>query len=177
MYYPPPHNVNILRINCPLNYKSLQKFRPVKISVKWKIQLSNIKIKLVDFAELAAYWDICEPLIAVGLAPSDGESNAQHVYLELQAQRAHLIVGLNEMLSVVFALVVQFVPYPNYKVAHVYSIGGRGVIENAVHWASIKAWMKQHGAAKVQGVCKPSQARLWQKLGFTDTYHMVRQDL
>jgi hypothetical protein len=139
--------------------------------------LSHIKIKLVDVAELAHYWGACEPLIAAGLAPSDGESSAQHVHSDLQAQRAQLIVGLDNIMSVVFALVVQFVPYPNYKVAHVYSIGGRGVIDNAVHWASIKAWMKQHGASKVQGVCKPAQARLWQKLGFTDTYHMVRQDL
>jgi hypothetical protein len=139
--------------------------------------LSHIKIKLVDVADLAHYWGACEPLIAAGLAPSDGESSAQHVYSDLQAQRAQLIVGLDNIMSVVFALVVQFVPYPNYKVAHVYSIGGRGVIDNAVHWASIKAWMKQHGASKVQGVCKPAQARLWQKLGFTDTYHMVRQDL
>ncbi len=139
--------------------------------------MSSVKIQLVGTTELAQYWNACEPLIAAGLTPSDGESSAQHVYLDLQAQRAHLIVGLDDTAGVVFALVVQFVPYPNYKVAHVYSIGGRGVIDNTVHWASIKAWMKQHGAAKVQGVCKPAQARLWQKLGFTDTYHMVRQDL
>lgn len=139
--------------------------------------MGNIKIKLVATSDLAAYWIACEPLIAAGLVPSDGEANTQHVLADLQEQRAQLIVGLNDMANVVTALVVQFIDYPNYKVAHVYSIGGRGVIENTVHWASIKAWMKQQGATKVQGVCKPAQARLWQKLGFTDTYHMVRQDL
>jgi glycine betaine/choline ABC-type transport system substrate-binding protein len=139
--------------------------------------LSHIKIKLVDVTELAHYWGACEPLIAAGLAPSDGESSAQHVHSDLQEQRTQLIVGLDQQNNVLAAMVVQFIHYPNYKVAHVYSIGGRGVIENAVHWASIKAWMKQHGASKVQGVCKPAQARLWQKLGFIDTYHMVRQDL
>jgi hypothetical protein len=126
---------------------------------------------------LSVYWPVCEPLIASGLEPSDGESNAGHVLVELQAQRAQLIVGVQPDDKVVFALAVQFVPYPNYTVAHVYSIGGRGVIENAQHWASIKAWMKKCGATKVQGVCKPAQARLWQRLGFADTYHMVRQDL
>ncbi len=137
----------------------------------------NLTVKWVDTTQLDMYWPACEPLIANGLEPSDGESDASHVLTELQAQRANLIVGVESIDHVVFALVVQFVAYPNYTVAHVYSIGGRGVIDNAQHWANIKAWMKQQGATKVQGICKPAQARLWQKLGFADTYHMVRQEL
>ena len=128
-------------------------------------------------ADLGHYWPACEPLIARGLEPADGEANAQHVLVELQAQRAQLIVGVDATDTVHFAMAVQLMPYPNYTVAHVYSIGGRGVIENAQHWAGIKAWMKQQGATKVQGMCKPAQARLWQKLGFVDTYHLVRQTL
>jgi hypothetical protein len=139
--------------------------------------LTNLTVKLVGVADLAIYWPACEPLIARGLEPCDGEANAGHVWADLQAQRAHLLVGVDERGAVHVAIAVQFMPYPNYKVAHVYSIGGRGVIENAQHWAAVKAWMKQQGAVKVQGICKPAQARLWQKLGFADTYHMVRQDL
>jgi hypothetical protein len=140
-------------------------------------QLANLTVRWVDSGMLNLYWPLCESLIASGLEPSDGESSAAHVLTELRAQRAYLIVGIEPDDHVVVALVVQFVPYPNYTVAHICSIGGRGVIENAQHWASIKAWMKQCGAAKVQGVCKPAQARLWQKLGFVDTYHLVRQEL
>jgi hypothetical protein len=139
--------------------------------------LVNLTVKWVDITQLDMHWPACEPLIASGLAPSDGESDASHVLADLQAQRAHLLVGVNAAEIVQAAMAVQFLPYPNYTVAHIYSIGGRGVIENAQHWDSIKAWMKQHGATKVQGVCKPAQARLWQKLGFADTYHMVRQEL
>ncbi len=137
----------------------------------------NLTVKWIDVAMLGMYWPACEPLITRGLEPSDGESSAAHVLTALQAKQAQLIVGVEPGDIAVCAFVVQFVPYPNYTVAHVYSIGGRGVIDNARHWGSIKAWMKQQGATKVQAVCKPAQARLWQKLGFVDTYHMVRQDL
>jgi hypothetical protein len=139
--------------------------------------LVNLTVLWVDAAQLSLYWPSCEPLIANGLEPSDGESDAAHVLIELQAQRAQLIVGVEPGDKVAFALVVQFVPYPNYTVAHVYSVGGRRVVESTEHWSRIKAWMKQCGATKVQAVCKPAQARLWQKLGFADTYHMVRQEL
>jgi hypothetical protein len=139
--------------------------------------LENLTVKQVELHELAFYWDACEPLIAKGLEPGDGEADAEHVLIEIKAQRAHLIVGIDSTSIVRAAMAIQFMPYPNYTVAHVYSIGGRGVLDNAQHWDSIKAWMKQRGASKVQGVCKPAQARLWQKLGFTDTYHLVRQSL
>jgi hypothetical protein len=143
----------------------------------WEKLLVNLTVKMVELAEVEQYWPMCEPLIGKGLEPCEGEADAKHVLIEVQARRAQLIVGIDSTAIVHVAMVVQFMPYPNYTVAHVYSIGGRGVIENTQHWASLKAWMKQQGATKVQGVCKPAQARLWQKLGFVDTYHLVRQSL
>ncbi len=151
--------------------KSIQKVS------KRGVKLVDLTVRFVDTAQLNLYWPACEPLIASGLEPSDGESNVEHVLALLQAQQGHLIVAVTPLEAVVFALVVQFLQYPNYKVAHVYSIGGRRVIESTQPWATIKAWMKQQGAVKVQGVSKPAQARLWQKLGFADTYHLVRQAL
>ena len=137
----------------------------------------ELHVRCVIKDELPRYWPQCETHIERGLMPSQGESNAKHVLLELEAGRAQLIVGEDAAGLVHFALAVQFQPMPNYMVAHIYSIGGRGVIDNAHHWAGIKAWMKANGAAKVQGVCQPAQARLWGKLGFEPVYQVVRQDL
>ena len=137
----------------------------------------QLQVRCVSKEELPRYWPLCETHIERGLMTSQHESNAKHVLLELQAGRAQLIVGEDAAGVVHFALAVQFQPMPNYTVAHVYSIGGRGVIENAHHWADIKAWMKANGAAKVQAVCRPAQARLWGKLGLEPVYQVVRQDL
>lgn len=137
----------------------------------------NLQVKYVKKEELPQYWPLCELHIERGLIPAQGEANAKHVLLELEAGRAQLIVGEDAAGAVQTALAVQFQAMPNYIVAHVYSIGGRGVIDNAHHWAGIKAWMKANGAVKVQGVCRPAQARLWGKLGFEPVYQVVRQDL
>jgi hypothetical protein len=137
----------------------------------------NLQVKYVAKEELQRYWPLCETHIERGLQPAQGEANAKHVLLELEADRAQLIVGEDVQGHVHTALAVQFQPMPNYTVAHVYSIGGRGVIDNAHHWAGIKAWMKANGAVKVQGTCRPAQARLWGKLGFEPVYQVVRQDL
>jgi hypothetical protein len=137
----------------------------------------NLQVKYVSKEELPQYWPLCELHIESGLTPAQGEANAKHVLLELEAGRAQLIVGEDEAGTVQTALAIQFQPMPNYTVAHVYSIGGRGVIDNAHHWAGIKAWMKANGAVKVQGICRPAQARLWGKLGFESVYQIVRQDL
>jgi hypothetical protein len=137
----------------------------------------NMQVKYVTKEELQRYWPLCEIYIERGLLPAQGEANAKHVLMELDAGRAQLIVGEDEQGHVHTALAVQFQPMPNYIVAHVYSIGGSGVIDNAHHWAGIKAWMKANGAVKVQGICQPAQARLWGKLGFEPVYQVVRQDL
>jgi hypothetical protein len=137
----------------------------------------NLQVKYVAKEELERYWQRCEVHIERGLLPSDGEANAKHVLRELEAGRAQLIVGEDERGIVHASLAVQFQPMPNYMVAHVYSIGGHGVIDNAHHWAEIKTWMRANGAVKVQGVCRPAQTRLWAKLGFEPVYQVVRQDL
>jgi hypothetical protein len=137
----------------------------------------NLQVKYVTREDLQRYWPLCEMHIERGLMPAQGEANAKHVLRELEAGKAQLIVGEDVKGQVHFAMAVQFQPMPNYIVAHVYSIGGRGVIDNVHHWAGIKAWMKANGAVKVQGICRPAQARLWGKLGFEPVYQVVRQDL
>lgn len=137
----------------------------------------NLQVRFVEKDAVAHYWPLCEAHIARGLLPAQGEANAEHVLAEIEAGKAQLIVGEDEHGTVHSAMAVQFQPMPNYIVAHVYSIGGRGVMDNAHHWAGIKAWMKANGAVKVQGVCRPAQARLWGKLGFEPVYQVVRQDL
>jgi hypothetical protein len=137
----------------------------------------NLQVIYVRKEELAHYWPLCEAHIERGLLPAEGEANARHVLIELEAGRAQLIVGEDAQGHVHTALAVQFQNMPNYIVAHVYSIGGKGVIDNAHHWTGIKAWMKANGAVKVQGICRPAQARLWGRLGFEPVYQVVRQDL
>lgn len=136
-----------------------------------------LTVKAIAPGEVAQYWLRCGALIESGLAPSEQEVNASDVLAQLIAGRSVLVAVEDDVGAVVLALVVQLIPFPNYTVAHVLSIGGRRTKDLQEHWGYLKAWMRQQGASKVQGMCQPAQARLWRRFGFTPSYQVVRQDL
>jgi hypothetical protein len=137
----------------------------------------DLNVKIVGADDLPAYWPQCEPLLGRGLADSEGEMSAHHLLPLLQGPPGYLLVGVDTAGTVHTAIAVQLQTYPHYTVAHIFSIGGRWVLANRRHWSDIKAWLKQQGANKVQGSCKPAQARLWRRLGMDSVYTIVRQDL
>ena len=139
--------------------------------------MPSLNLKFVQKEGLRRYWPSCESLIERGLRYSQGEASSKHILKELESERAQLIVGEDVAGFIHSALVIQFQMLPNYTVAHVYSIGGSGVMENRHHWKSIKSWIKAHGAIKVQGICRPAQARLWRRLGFESIYQIVSVEL
>lgn len=139
--------------------------------------MTVLNLKLVEADHLLSYWPQCAPLLERGLADSEGEMGAEDLLQLLLAKQGFMLIGVDSAEIVRVAMALQFHKFPNYKVAHIYSIGGRGVLDNRRHWASIKAWMKEQGASKVQGSCKPAQARLWQRLGLKQAYSIMRQDI
>jgi hypothetical protein len=139
--------------------------------------MRDLMVKIIGADELSAYWPQCEPLLELGLVGSEGELNARHLLPMLQAPPGFLLVGVDAAGTVHTAMALQLQTYPHYTVAHIFSIGGRWVLANRRHWADIKTWLKQQGASKVQGSCKPAQTRLWRHLGLEPVYTIVRQDL
>lgn len=139
--------------------------------------MKNLYLKILHKSHLAHYWPQCEPLLDKGLGDSEGELAAEHLLPLIERQQARLILGVDSTDRVHIAIALQFQKYPNYTVAHIYSVGGRGALHNRQHWGAIRDWMKEQGANKVQGSCKPAQVRLWRLLGLTPVYTIVRQDL
>lgn len=136
-----------------------------------------LTVKAIATTEVVLYWPCCRALIESGLALSEQEAGIDDVLALLIADRAALVVGEDEAGAVVLAMVYQLSAFPNYTVAHVLSIGGRRTRDFQEHWGHLKAWMKQQGASKVQGLCRPAQVRLWRRYGFTPSHQLVRQDL
>lgn len=139
--------------------------------------MTKLDIRIVAIDKISNYWPQCSPLLAKGLSDSEGEIGVAHLLQLLQSDQCFLLAGVDTSGAVHAAMALQFQKYPHYTVAHIYSIGGRWVMANRMHWDGIKAWMKEQGASKVQGSCKPAQARLWQRLGLKPVYAILRQDL
>lgn len=139
--------------------------------------MNDLNLLILNKNSLSVYWQQCEPLLERGLAGSEGEMKAQDLWPILQSPTGFLLIGVDGNGTVRTAIALQIQTYPGYAVAHIFSIGGRWVLANRRHWDAIKAWLKLQGASKVQGSCKPAQARLWRRLGMEPVYTIVRQDL
>lgn len=142
-----------------------------------EVNMIYLDVKIIDTDQLATYWPQCAPLLEMGLATSDGEMPVEYLLHLIEIRQGFLVAGVDALGTVHVAMALQFQEYPNYTVAHIHSIGGRWVLANRRHWDAIKEWMKAQGARKVQGSCRPAQARLWQWLGLKPVYQIMRQDL
>jgi hypothetical protein len=135
------------------------------------------KIEHIKADKLDALWPQCSGFIQAGLALGEGEIDLSQVRQLIVLGNAELIAGYSHDNAVLGAMVIQFINFANFRVANVLSIGGSSIVASSVHWAQIKTWLKQSGASKVQGFCKPAQARLWRRIGFTQRYAVVRAEL
>lgn len=138
----------------------------------------ELTVKIVNKYDLNFYLPRCEQLLSRGLADSEGEMDVANLVELLQSKHeTFLLLGVDTTDTIHMAMALEFQRYPNYTIAHIYSIGGRWILANRQHWGAIKSWMKSQGASKVQGVCKPAQARLWKRMGLLPTYTLMREDL
>jgi hypothetical protein len=137
----------------------------------------NTCLKLVSVPDLPHYLEKCRAFLPRGLAAGQVEMDSAHIQELLERERAWLIAGEDLQGNVFGCLVVQFIPLAHYTVAHVLTVGGLGIVNCDEHWESVKAWMRQKGAHKIQGVCNRAQARLWRQMGFRSAYEVIRQDL
>lgn len=126
---------------------------------------------------LGTAWPLVEPLLSAGLDAGGGELDADDLRAMIEAHRAFLIVCVDRDEQIRAALVIEFQDFPKYRVGHVVTIGGRGVLASRDGWRQIKRWLKANGCRYVQCWAKGSRERLWQLMGFTTCYQVMRGEL
>lgn len=121
-------------------------------------------------------WPKVERFLADGLEHGEGELDINQ--LRLLCSQGHVdlfVINDGDRLAGCFA--IEAIQYPNYRVAHVISAGGK-MICNATFWVGLRDWLKSLGYSKVQCYCRPSVARMICRIdGFRTSYHIVRCEL
>jgi hypothetical protein len=135
------------------------------------------KVEQIKVERLDAIWPTCSHFLAAGLAMGEGEMDLSQLRQSIVLGNVELLVGLDTQSEVVGAMALQFINFANFRVANVLTIGGTSIVASKLHWEQVKQWLKQRGASKVQGFCQPAQARLWRRMGFTQSYAVVRSEL
>lgn len=134
------------------------------------------KLTHFDPARLDTVWTEVAPLLGAALTKGEGELDLSQLRMLITARQADLVLVLDGD-ALVGAIAIEFIQYPNYRVANFIATGGRRLFARESDVSELKAWLKERGASKIQGYCPPAVARLWCRLGFHVAYQVVRCDI
>ena len=134
--------------------------------------------KLINFdaTRLDVVWPEVAPMLSAALKCGDGELDLSQLRL-MVANRQALLILVMEGDQIVGCGAVEFVQYPNYRVANFIATGGKQMMISRQEVDQVRVFMKEMGASKRQGVCPDSVARLWERRGARKAYNLMRWDL
>lgn len=120
-------------------------------------------------------WSKVEHMLNTAMAHSGGEYSLEHLKVMLTQGKQILLVAADEDMNIKCALSVEWINYPNDRVAFITAIGGK-TCRNAVDQFCI--WAKENGGTKIQGAAFEAVARLWKRAyGFENRYIIVERKL
>jgi len=101
------------------------------------------------------------------------EYSVEHIKVYLSAGQWLLLVAQEtEDGSLHGAVTVNFINYPNDRVAYITALGGKGIVNQEV-FAQLGEVLKGYGATKVQCAAQESATRLYERVGFEQKYSVL----
>ena len=134
-----------------------------------------MKLYIVPTIQVQRFWHLAEPLLQKALDKGNGEFTAEQLKLLVtQGQQQLLLVMKDEICYV--ALTVQWINFPNDRVAYITYIGGKNT---KAGMGQFKQWAKEQGCTKIQGSTKyKSIEKLWNRLyGYEPKYTLMELDI
>lgn len=138
-------------------------------------------ITLVPSEQISFVW----PEVKLLLDPvcsehaSAGEYTIEQIRMAIVRKERHLLVGV-ENDKIVGAMTIEFLNYPNKRVALISAFGGRRLVdvEDTPQWfEQIKNWCRMMGAEELRAYTKTAQTRLFSRLGFAKIYDVIGASL
>jgi hypothetical protein len=117
-------------------------------------------------------WPQIEKYVLSAMEYSHGDYTIDQIRLLINTGQWLLMVAIDEQGEIHGAAASSFLNYPNSRVAFITFIGGK-LISNQETFRQMSDILKQHGATKIQGMARPSIARLWKRYGFQERTTLV----
>ena len=122
-------------------------------------------------------WDRVEPYITEALKYSGGDYTAEQMKVYLIHGQQSMYIATNENGKIFGVATVEFINYPNDRIAFITSIGGN-MIMNQELWDQFVNWIIQNGGTKIRGAVRDSMARLLRRaFKFKHRYTIVEKAL
>ena len=129
-------------------------------------------VRFVQVEHAAQTWPMIEEYIKSAMEHGHGDYTIDQIKLLVNMGQWLLLVAVDETGVIHGAATSSFINYPNDRVAFITSIGGK-LISNRDTFKQMCDILKSRGATKVQGMARPSIARLWRRYGFEEITTLV----
>jgi hypothetical protein len=132
----------------------------------------TLTAQYVPTEHTAQVWPHVKDHLAAALEYSHGDYTLDHIQMFVCMGQWLLVVVTDETGIVHGAATTSFINYPTDRVGFITAIGGK-LISNRETFRQLCDIMKAKGATKIQGMARPSIARLWSRYGFKERSTLV----
>ena len=134
-----------------------------------------LKFFVVPTEHIQQTWDKVEIMLDRAMAHSGGEYDLDQLKVLLTQGRQVLCVGAEKDLAIKCAMTIEWINYPNDRVAFITAIGGK---TDKQGFGEFELWVKANGGTKIQGAAFEAVARLWKRAyGFENRYIIVEKQI
>ena len=134
------------------------------------------QIQLVSPDFVCNLWDKIEPFFDASFKYSNDDYNVDQIKMLLVNGVQKLLIAV-ENNNIIGASAVEFINYPNQRVLHITSMGGKALIEPDMI-KQFEDWAKSQGATKIRAFAQDAQARLYKmKMGLNTVTHVVEKTI
>jgi hypothetical protein len=131
---------------------------------------------IVPTNHIHQFWHLASPHLQKAIDESNGEFSIDQLRQFVSQGQSDLLLIMDEDNKCHCAFTVQWINYPNDRVAYITYLGGR---TNSTAWEQFVIWVKNNGGTKIQGSTKKqSIVRLWRmKWGMKPKYQTMELKL
>ena len=136
--------------------------------------MRQINIVAPDF--ISQYWNKMEPFFEASFKYSTDDYTIDQLKFLLVSGKQICLVAVDED-EIIGASAVEISNYPNHRVLHITSMGGRALVEPDLI-QQFEAWARSQGVTKIRAFAHEAQARLYRmKMGFNTVTHVVEKNI
>ena len=137
--------------------------------------MRQINIVAPDF--INQYWNKLEPFFESSFKFSTDDYSVDQIKFLLVNGQQICLVAVEDDGSIIGASAVSISNYPNHRVLHITSMGGRALVEDDLI-QQFEAWARSQGVTKIRAFAQDAQARLYKmKMGFESVAHVVEKNI
>ena len=126
--------------------------------------------------QLPQVWGTVVPLLQKAIDLDPEVTTIEQVEYSVRTGRTFLLVWDEPDVGITGAATVELQDLPRERIAHVNLMGGSGIVRQHV-FDEAKKWMRTLGATTAQCWAKGTLVQMYEKMGLTNTYQVMRVKL